>query len=75
MTEEVQDDSRDDDDEEDNSRIIIGDREVFFMVNESNALNWNDTCFPKALSEAEDLFEHSMKKKNNTALGWNNPQF
>ena len=38
MIEEVQDDSRDDDDEEDNSRII-GDREVFFMVNESNALN------------------------------------
>ncbi len=53
MTEEVQDDSRDDDDEEDNSRIIIGDREVFFMVNESNALNVTQDNYSYILPSSE----------------------
>ena len=50
---------------EDNSRII-GDREAFFMVNELKkyALGRNATGLTQALTEAEELIEHSVLKNS-----------
>ena len=65
VIDEIHDESSDDDEEpEDNSRII-GDREAFFMVNELKkyALSRNETGLTQALTEAEELIEHSVLKK------------
>ena len=66
VIDEIHDESSDDDEEpEDNSRII-GDREAFFMVNELKkyALSWNETGLTQALTEAEELIEHSVLKNS-----------
>ena len=65
VIDEIHDESNDDDEEpEDNSRII-GDRVAFFMVNELKkyALSRNETGLTQALTEAEELIEHSVLKK------------
>ena len=66
VIDEIHDESSDDDEEpEDNSRII-GDREAFFMVNELKkyALSRNETGLTQALTEAEELIEHSVLKNS-----------
>ena len=65
MIDEIHDESSDDDEEpEDNSRII-GEREAFFMVNELKkyALSRIENDLTQALTEAEELIEHSVLKK------------
>ena len=66
VIDEIHDESSDDDEEPEVNSRIIGDREAFFMVNELKkyALSRNETGLTQALTEAEELIEHSVLKNS-----------